>query len=505
MINFDFIIKQKKTIFLILILLFIIEVLSFLSYHFPILNLIFFSLIVLLFLVLTIYKLEWGFYILITELLANSMGYVFYLESGGFKLSLRIALWLIIIAVFLSKFLTEFIREKKACLSKYLQIPYFKNWLVLFFFILLGLVLGIFNNGFSDAFFDFNAWLYLALIFPLAYILNLNSFSQKFKENIILIFLASVFFISLKSLVLLFLFSHNIPVLVFDLYYWTRKYYLGEITAMGSGFHRIFLQSQIYSLFSFIIILSAWTFSSIKKIRFHLILFLSLLASTLILSFSRSFWLGLFLGLALLFLVLWIKFGFKKMLKTIFVSIFSFVVGFLIVALVIKFPWPKSTADFDLNSLSSRANISVNESAISSRWALLEVMKEDLSGNFLWGRGFGARLEYPSSDPRVLEQSADGIYSTYAFEWGWFDIWLKLGIFGLIFYLFIFWVVLKNFWINFKNSKNFIYLGLILSLISLMAVNFFTPYLNHPLGIGFLLLVVVLWSEKYPKFFENEG
>jgi O-antigen ligase len=432
------------------------------------------------------------------------MGYVFYLESGGFKLSLRIALWLIIMAVFLSKFLLELIKEKKASLIKYLQIPYLKNWLFLFFFVLLGLILGIFRNGFSDAFFDFNAWLYLALIFPLAYILSVNSFSQKFKENIILIFLASVLFVSLKSLVLLFIFSHNVQGLIFDLYYWTRKYYLGEVTAMGSGFHRVFLQSQIYSLFAFIIALSAWIFSPTKKSRFYLMAFLSLLASTLILSFSRSFWLGLVLGLALLFLILWIRFGFKKMLTTMIVSISSFVIGFLIVVLVIKFPWPKSTADFDLNSLSSRANISVNESAISSRWALLEVMKEDISGNFLWGRGFGARLEYPSSDPRVLEQTADGIYSTYAFEWGWFDIWLKLGVFGLISYLFIFWVVLRNLWINFKDSKNFIYLGLILSLISLMAVNVFTPYLNHPLGIGFLLLVVLLWLKKYPKLFENE-
>jgi hypothetical protein len=399
-------------------------------------------------------------------------------------------------AVFLSKFLLELIKEKKASLIKYLQIPYLKNWLFLFFFVLLGLILGIFRNGFSDAFFDFNAWLYLALIFPLAYILSVNSFSQKFKENIILIFLASVLFVSLKSLVLLFIFSHNVQGLIFDLYYWTRKYYLGEVTAMGSGFHRVFLQSQIFSLFAFIIALSAWIFSPTKKSRFYLMAFLSLLASTLILSFSRSFWLGLVLGLALLFLILWIRFGFKKMLTTMIVSISSFVIGFLIVVLVIKFPWPKSTADFDLNSLSSRANISVNESAISSRWALLEVMKEDISGNFLWGRGFGARLEYPSSDPRVLEQTADGIYSTYAFEWGWFDIWLKLGLLGVFSYILLLYFFLKEAGLNFFKNNDYWYLGLGLGVISLMAVNFFTPYLNHPLGIGFIVFVFLLFGLK---------
>ena len=162
----------------------------------------------------------------------------------------------------------------------------------------------------------------------------------------------------------------------------------------------------------------------------------------------------------------------------------------------VKFPWPNSQAQFNLNSLSNRANIISGESAISSRWALLEIMTGNLKNNFLIGRGFGARLEYQSSDPRVLEQTADGIYSTYAFEWGWLDIWLKLGLLGVLAYIYLLIMMLKTAWLNFKNNENLLSLGILSAIICLSAVNFFTPYLNHPLGIGFLLLAGLFLNDK---------
>ena len=50
------------------------------------------------------------------------------------------------------------------------------------------------------------------------------------------------------------------------------------------------------------------------------------------------------------------------------------------------------------------------------------------------GRGFGATVTYQTRDPRILADNGSGEYTTYAFEWGWLDIWLKLGIFGLAAY-----------------------------------------------------------------------
>lgn len=496
MINFTSILNQKRKIFLIFGVFFLLESISFLSYYFSFINLSAFLLIALLTLILSIYKLEWGFYLLISELFFNSMGYIFYIENGGFKISLRIILWLIILSVWLAKFLLIFFKKDKKILLEYSKINYAKSFFYLALFIILGLIFGIIKNNFSDAFFDFNAWLYFALIFPLWHI-NLSFDDNKIKrnnfwQNIINIFISAVLFLIFKSLLFLFLFSHNIKVIIADLYYWTRIYGLGEITNMGSGFYRVFLQSQIFILLAFIIFSSFLFFIKNKKQKFYLFLFLSFLSSVLILSFSRSFWAGMIVALGLLFLFLWIRFGFKKILTPFFLCLSSFIVGFLLVFSIVKFPWPVSTVEFNLESLSDRANVKSNESAISSRWALLDVMKGDIRSNFLLGRGFGARIEYKSSDPRVLERTADGVYSTYAFEWGWFDIWLKLGLFGLITYILLLFYLLKNFWQSFLNDNNFIYLSLGFSVIALIVVNFFTPYLNHPLGIGFIVILCLL-------------
>jgi hypothetical protein len=233
-----------------------------------------------------------------------------------------------------------------------------------------------------------------------------------------------------------------------------------------------------------------------KKIKIILLGLTSFLASALILNFSRSFWVGGIVALGFLFLFLWKKYSFKKMFSAGIYTLLTLIIGFLLVLVVVRFPWPNSSANFGLNSLSERASLNVPESAISSRWALLEVMKQDLGSNFLIGRGFGARLEYKSSDPRVLEQSADGIYSTYAFEWGWFDIWLKLGLLGVLFYLYLLFLILKNLFISLKGDDLILNLGLFLGLLSLIAINFFTPYLNHPLGIGFVLLSILFISAK---------
>lgn len=495
--NFDFIVKRKRNLILLFSVFFLLEALSFLSFFVSGLNNIIFVLISLTVLFLSIYRFRWAVYVLLAELFINSMGYIFFWENSGLKLSLRISLWLIIMAVCLAKFIIELMRQKnKEIIKKYKAIPFFYAYLSLGFFIIFALILGIFKNGFSDAFFDFNAWLYFSLLLPIWQVYYETKDKNKFKEDLVVIFLVAAIYLSFKSLLLLFIFSHGSESLILDVYRWTRNYYLGEATMMSGGFYRVFLQAQIFILFAFLFLLISLIQNNNKKIKIILLGLTSFLASALILNFSRSFWVGGIVALGFLFLFLWKKYSFKKMFGAGVYTLLTLIMGFLLVVAVVRFPWPNSSANFGLNSLSERASLNVPESAISSRWALLEVMKQDLGSNFLIGRGFGARLEYKSSDPRVLEQSADGIYSTYAFEWGWFDIWLKLGLLGVLFYLYLLFLILKNLFISLKGDDLILNLGLFLSLLSLIAINFFTPYLNHPLGIGFVLLSILFLSSK---------
>lgn len=503
MLDFEYLKRNKRKIALISALIFLFEALSYLSYYWPNLNLIIFFFLVVLTLIVSWRRLRWGLYLVAAELFFNSMGYIFFIEADGSRISLRIALWLVVMSVWLAKFILNLSRDKWLYLKKYLKLPGLTNFVALAFFLIVGLLVGIFNNGFSDAFFDFNAWLYFALILPYWQII-IESDSDQAKNTwwsgVINIFLAGVFYLVFKSLLFLFLFSHNFFDLR-DIYNWTRNYSLGEITAMSGGLYRIFFQSQVFIVLAWIFLLSqtfkidAWKKLSFKK-AFPFVLILSFLASAIILSFSRSFWLASLLVLAGGGLLAASRLGWKRLgiyLATIVSSLF---LGFIIVLAVVKFPWPDSQAQFGLSDLSKRADISANESALSSRWTLLEALRIDLKNNFLWGRGFGARLEYRSSDPRVLEQSADGIYSSYAFEWAWLDINLKLGLPGLLAYAWLLFHFFRQAWFNFSRRGDLLSLGLGLSWAALVVVNFFTPYLNHPLGIGFLILSFLFLDNK---------
>jgi len=497
MFNLDYLIKNKRKIILFFAIIFLFESLSFLSYYYPFLNLAVFIILVIACLIASIYNLKFGLYMILIELFFDSMGYIFFSEYGGIKISIRIALWLIVMSIWLAKFLISLFKERRELIKKYTSIPFLKNFCFLAFFIIVALFSGIMKNGFSDAFFDFNAWMYFALIFPLWHVISFNSNKESnlWWTNVVNIFLAGIVFLIFKSLFVLFLFSHNVPV-IYDLYSWTRGYSLGEITDMSNGLYRIFFQSQIFIVLAWIFFSVQFMRATSKKSKIYLFVFLSFLSSVLILSFSRSFWVGGILTFALVLVLLLIKFGFKKIIKYFSFILLSLIAGFLIMFITVKFPWPNSEAQFGLGSLSNRANISNGESAVSSRWALLEAMKGDLINNFFLGRGFGARLEYKSSDPRVLERTADGLYSTYAFEWGWFDIWLKLGLLGVLSYVVLLFVVLKKVWFDFWKDKNMISLGLGAGLVVLIIVNFFTPYLNHPLGIGFIILSILFLKDE---------
>ncbi len=488
--NFNFIIKKRKSILLISFLFLAISLISLVSFYSPFLNSLLFLIIVLLAIFLAFYRFHWSLYLVLGELFLNSMGYIFYLESWGLKISIRMALWAIVISVFIIKISLSFIKNRSNFFKELFNFPEAKNLLYLALFIVWALAWGLINNSPMDAFSDFSSWLYWLLFFPLYYV-SCSKESDIFWRNVVYIFLASIIFLSFKSLLLLFLFSHNIP-LIADIYSWIRMYYLGEITDMGDGFYRIFLQSQVYVLLGFIILSLYRPFIRKRKEIIYLLITLSLLASSLISGFSRSFWLATLSILLILSIFFFIKLGFKKSIIYLSFSLASLVIGFSLILGVVNLPLPDSEARFNLGSLSDRADIKTEEAALSSRWSLLSVMGEDIRENVFLGRGFGARLEYESSDPRALERDPEGIHSTYRFEWGWLDIYLKLGLLGFLFYIYLIFRILKHSLNNFLKQSEPIYLALSASIIALSVVHFFTPYLNHPLGIGFLILAILL-------------
>ena len=98
---------DKKYFFQTSIFSFFFLLLSFLVFLLPQFNNPVWCLIVILALIISLIKLEWGLYIALGELFFGSMGYLFGLNLGGFFLSIRLGLFLVIMAVWLVKALLE--------------------------------------------------------------------------------------------------------------------------------------------------------------------------------------------------------------------------------------------------------------------------------------------------------------------------------------------------------------------------------------------------------------
>ena len=118
--------KRFRLIFLFIILA---EIISFAGYLFPAINVSAFFVISLLTLILSLYRLEYGLAILLIELFIGSKGYLFYFASNGLTISLRIALWLIIISVWLGQTINSWIKNKK--LEIKLKIGIKKNKIII--------------------------------------------------------------------------------------------------------------------------------------------------------------------------------------------------------------------------------------------------------------------------------------------------------------------------------------------------------------------------------------
>lgn len=474
------------------------ELVSLLGYVFPDIRQILFFVIIFLFLILSIKDLKLGIFVILIELIIGSKGYLYYFEHDGLVISLRIAFWLIIMSIWLANSINFRIKTKACPLQLIFKQKYFQYLIVLFIFLAWGIINGLLNNNsFSNIFFDFNNWLYFTLILPI-----FSGIKTKDDFKILWqIFIIASSWLALKTYILLFFFSHNIPGTIEMLYGWVRNSGVGEITLIQGGFYRIFFQSHIYNLIAFIILLVLITNKSIKQ-NSTLYLLLTSNLSIILLSFSRSFWVGLIVAVFFyLIYVVW-KISWKEMLKMAGIIILTGILSLAVITAIVKFPYPDPLGGFSTSDLlSKRAKELKNEAAVSSRWNLLPELWNEIKTAPIQGRGLGATVTYTSNDPRIVETTADQKYTTYAFEWGWLDIWLKIGLLGALAYIFYLFIIIKDNFSALTKENDLLSISIIISIISLSAVHFFTPYLNHPLGIG--LIIVVTYISMNAKILKN--
>jgi len=481
----------------------VIEAFSLIGFVFPVWGKVFFLVIALGAAVITFKSLEYGLFILLAELITGSKGYLLFFEFANFNLSIRIALFAVVMIAMAGQIISYAIRTKTCPLLHFFKNINFKYFLPIFLFIFWGVINAFLrHNDFSYIYQDANGWLFFALIFPVYYIYENKDDNGKkiFKEKIITLLLAASFWMAIKTFLLLFVFSHNSASIMTVVYKWVRETGVGEITRMPSGFIRIFFQSHIFAIVSFFV--SLFLIVESKRVKISNFLLLATYAAITILSYSRSNWVGFAGGLIvylviILFLKSWTRLG-----RVIALGAASMVFSFIFINLLIMFPYPKSTASFSSMDIAERATQITNEAGVSSRWKLLKPLWAEIKKSAVMGSGYGTTVTYFSEDPRVLENNPTGEYTTFAFEWGWLDVWLKLGVLGLVYYLFI----IAKFTIGnlhpkklidfFVSQESVAKLALITGLITIAIISFFSPYMNHPLGIGYLILMSLFIDKK---------
>ncbi|RJR32166.1 O-antigen ligase domain-containing protein [Candidatus Parcubacteria bacterium] len=495
----------NKYFYAALISIIVAETLSFLSFNSRMLTAFLFALILAAILFLSLKNIVYGLYIMLAELFVGGKGYLFSLNISDTVISLRIGIFIVILGVWILLLLNKkinfwaFFKKIKSC-------PYIlAGYTLLIFSVVYGLFIGSLKNDFNNLFFDFNSWIFL-LILPVG-IISVNSEQA---DKIMSIFFASVAWLSLKTIVVLNIFSYRFAYIGSPFYKWLRNTGVGEITYISNDIFRIFFQSQIYSLAAFFIFFALFLFyvrdknlfgrEKISKNLFFITLFSILNTTTILISQSRSFWLA---GLAAFIMTIAGFIYIFRLKKNLVVSVVVYTAILCVFSSIFIYLITKKTS---LEIITARTSGVSARSSESSRKNQLEPLILAISKKPFFGSGFGTTLTYKSSDPRILAASPQGKYTTYAFEWGYLDIWLKTGIVGLFFYLlFVLTIILKaaEQFLIIEEEKKYLYCGLIAGLAALLIANIFTPYLNHPLGMGYIILLVWIFAADQARLSKN--
>ena len=457
-----------------LIVMALAEGISLLSFVYPVISLPLLLAAALATFFVSLRKLEWGIYILFGELFFGSRGHL--LEHGF--LSLRLVVF---VAVFLAWFIRG-IMNYELGIGGLKSMIHDSRFMILYFLLLLVISFGIINgyvngNSLPNIFNDANGYLYLAILpAVLAGIRTREALGNLFK-----ILATAVVIIAAQTLILFLWFTYGLAG-VATIYHWVIDQDIGEITGVVGSASRIFMQSQFYALMGLFIFGLSYFEGRFK------ILLTSAAVFSVIFSLSRSFWLGGIAGAAFaaIMLLVYFRVGWERFTK------FAMIIILIVAAEIGAFYLVSRTAGRS-EAVGSRLENPIREAAGGARLLLLPELLTEIKQSPFLGKGFGQEVTYSSYLPdRMTPDNPEGNITSFAFEWGYLDIILKVGLIGLLVYLFFIAKIFHLGWSNLQFSiSNFQTLGLLSGLVALVVLNVTTPYLNHPLGIGYLLLSLV--------------
>ena len=458
------------------------------------------------------------------ELLWGSHGHLLRVATGGPGVSLRICLFLVVMSAAVWHLRTFGARHALWSLIRIHPV----RWLALAFLLTLGLagILGMIRHPIDRVFFDANAWGFLALApaFLIAAASRANTANHSLiRTNTRMVvnergvpsndvgldscamLLCGASYLILRFYALLFLFSHDLGGTWMPLYQWVRDTRLGEVTIFFGAFPRIFLPSMVL-LFPVVLLAGLRTMRISQRLEGkregegNRMLTISVFGggiAVLLLSLSRSYWMG-FAALGTIGIAWgmwsWLRSRHSpirmsgRMVSATIVLVGSVAVMSLLAMAIVRLPYPPplTTAGFTETFIARFQQ----DAAVANRWQEIGPLRSAIGKHLAFGNGFGAAVTYETKDPRTLAAYPNGRYTTTAFEWGYLDDLLERGYIGLLAEL---WFIGALIWHGFRQGGETA--ALALGLLAIAVVHATSPYLNHPLGIGIMLLLFAYSTE----------
>ncbi|MFH0873981.1 MAG: O-antigen ligase family protein [Candidatus Komeilibacteria bacterium] len=459
----------------------IAEALSLWAYTLAWLNWLLLPLIILAVIWLVTCDRRWALYLPLAELVWGSLGKSFYWNFSGTEISIRLLLFVVIFLVSLP----AIFRSRKKI---HWQQPLLRLYIAVIFFIALALLIGwLQHNPLSNIFFDANGYLYLGY-----WLVWLDIIPTIDWRRVASLGLAATLIVSLKALTIFHIFAHAYSwANIAYLYLWVRDTKVGELTFVTGNVWRIFFQSQIYVVIAWLLAVMCLLLDRLARVTKKNWLLIGILGAAILISLSRSFGLALVLTfvITVLTVIRQLQLSRKKiiLLGCSLIGSISLTLGLLFI--------PPVNADV---AAAFAKRLSGGEEAASSRRNLLPVLVKGIEQNWLTGAGFGTKLTYINKDPRIKNlANPDGTYSTYAFELGWLDFAFKFGILGWLVWVGLILYILYQGWKRGLARDNIPLLLTVSGLLFISITHALTPYLNHPLGLGYLMLIwLYLYHDK---------
>ncbi len=460
-----------------------------------------FAIIVIATLIVSCKSLTWGFAIAMLEIIIGGHGHLIDI-SLGMTVGLRLGIFG---AVMVSVLYHLLVKKVRPVFVFERDMPI----LVILGAVIIGSMIGVANNPFGQVFDDANAFVTLLYLLPVSMIVWTN----EAKRIVLWTFALGATWVAGSSLFLLYYFTHSSPDAIWAMYHFIRDARLAEVTLLsgpswlvatfpnGPWFFRVFEPAQAFvMLFTFVLCSMVCYVAKTWKYRLMMTIPLALMFAVDLSGQSRSFWIGLIVGgIALAGAVLYERPSAREVIRMKATGVIAIVIAIVMMWVAIVLPLP-SRPDVSNSPYYKGQDDDTRDLAVSSRWNLLTPMMESIGKSPVWGTGFGTTVTFISDDPRVRATNPNGEWTTYRFEWGFHDIWMKMGLLGLFAFAWYFFSVLRAATrsIRSKQETRWLTVSLAVGVVAIFASHAFSPYLNHPIGLGFMVMILPFmpWQKK---------